>query len=313
MAGTNHDRNSTSVEILRSELENIQQAETPVPNRPSLQNGDGCSRNEERRLSLSSITTARRSVSERHNESSSHITFPDALRSPNRGPRILHQPDLYPIESRIEEPQSHQEDNVATHDYQDNTRPSRVSFAAPPSVTHTARHPRVRLGGLEKSIKAAAQASETIAHAKDWVARQRARTKRMRRSRTGRVRALVGVWYKRWILEGLLRKRPLPASVDGRHVPVRAAGRDALMDERRGGRTPYVSNFIRSSRYTVWSFLPKQLFFQFSKLANAYFLTIGILQMIPGLSTTGTYTTIVGTRPFRYLVNWVRRYADFVE
>jgi phospholipid-translocating ATPase len=53
-----------------------------------------------------------------------------------------------------------------------------------------------------------------------------------------------------------------------------------------------MSNFIRSSRYTVWSFLPKQLLFQFSKLANAYFLIIAILQMIPGLSTTGTYTTI---------------------
>ncbi|KAK4451938.1 hypothetical protein QBC34DRAFT_423511 [Podospora aff. communis PSN243] len=45
-------------------------------------------------------------------------------------------------------------------------------------------------------------------------------------------------------------------------------------------------------RYTVWDFLPKQLFFQFSKLANFYFLVIGIMQMIPGLSTTGTYTTI---------------------
>jgi len=53
-----------------------------------------------------------------------------------------------------------------------------------------------------------------------------------------------------------------------------------------------VANFIRSSRYTIWDFLPKQLFFQFSKLANFYFLVIGIMQMIPGLSTTGTYTTI---------------------
>jgi phospholipid-translocating ATPase len=34
------------------------------------------------------------------------------------------------------------------------------------------------------------------------------------------------------------------------------------------------------------------MFFQFSKLANFYFLVIGVLQMIPGLSTTGTYTTI---------------------
>lgn len=35
-----------------------------------------------------------------------------------------------------------------------------------------------------------------------------------------------------------------------------------------------------------------QLIFQFSKLANFYFLVVGVMQMIPGLSTTGTYTTI---------------------
>ena len=56
---------------------------------------------------------------------------------------------------------------------------------------------------------------------------------------------------------------------------------------------PYISNVIRSSRYTLLNFFPRQLLAQFSKLANFYFLTVSILQMIPGLSTTGTYTTIV--------------------
>ncbi|KAL2269001.1 hypothetical protein VTJ83DRAFT_3847 [Remersonia thermophila] len=98
--------------------------------------------------------------------------------------------------------------------------------------------------------------------------------------------------YKRFIIEGLLRQKPLPPSQDGRHIPLKPGlvRRKPLKDERTGH--PYVSNFIRSSRYTLWNFLPKQLFFQFSKLANFYFLVIGILQMIPGLSTTGTYTTI---------------------
>jgi phospholipid-translocating ATPase len=54
-----------------------------------------------------------------------------------------------------------------------------------------------------------------------------------------------------------------------------------------------MGNTIRSSRYTAWNFLPRQLFAQFSKLANFYFLCVSILQMIPNLSTTGTYTTIV--------------------
>lgn len=56
---------------------------------------------------------------------------------------------------------------------------------------------------------------------------------------------------------------------------------------------PYISNVIRSSRYTLLNFFPRQLLAQFSKLANFYFLSVSILQMIPGLSTTGTYTTIV--------------------
>src|SRR6202012_253678 len=46
-------------------------------------------------------------------------------------------------------------------------------------------------------------------------------------------------------------------------------------------------------RYTPWNFVPKQLVAQFGKLANFYFLCISILQMIPGLSTTGSYTTII--------------------
>ena len=98
--------------------------------------------------------------------------------------------------------------------------------------------------------------------------------------------------YNRYIVEGLLRQKPIPPSQDGRHIPLRPglARRKPLKDERTGHA--YVPNLIRSSRYTVWNFLPKQLFFQFSKLANFYFLIIGILQMIPGLSTTGTYTTI---------------------
>ncbi|CEP61502.1 aminophospholipid-translocating P4-type ATPase DNF3 LALA0_S03e04280g [Lachancea lanzarotensis] len=64
-----------------------------------------------------------------------------------------------------------------------------------------------------------------------------------------------------------------------------------LIDER--SQKPYRDNIITSSRYTVYTFLPRQLFAQFSRLANSYFLLVAILQMIPGWSTTGTYTTII--------------------
>lgn len=104
-------------------------------------------------------------------------------------------------------------------------------------------------------------------------------------------------------LDLLLDKRRMLRSKDGRHIPVTLdhnlaeygkytnGKNDLLVDERTN--KPYCKNNITSSRYTVYSFLPKQLYAQFSKVANIYFFVIAILQMIPGWSTTGTYTTII--------------------
>ena len=89
----------------------------------------------------------------------------------------------------------------------------------------------------------------------------------------------------------ILRIREIPPSKDGRHLVIDPKRRKKLIDDRTGHE--YIDNTILSSRYTLYNFLPRQLFAQFSKLANFYFLCVSILQMIPGLSTTGTYTTIV--------------------
>ncbi|KAI0535380.1 hypothetical protein GGR58DRAFT_529526 [Xylaria digitata] len=98
--------------------------------------------------------------------------------------------------------------------------------------------------------------------------------------------------YQKWVIEGLLRQKPLPPSKDGRHIPLNAGAvrNEPLIDERSGKH--YQSNSIRSNRYTIFSFLPKQLFFQFGRLANFYFLVIGILQQVPGWSPTGNFTTL---------------------
>ncbi|PGG95541.1 hypothetical protein AJ79_09996 [Helicocarpus griseus UAMH5409] len=89
----------------------------------------------------------------------------------------------------------------------------------------------------------------------------------------------------------VLRIKEIPPSKDGRHIDLDVQRPDPLIDERTG--KPYISNFIRSSRYSLWSFFPRQFVAQFSKLANFYFLVVSILQMIPGLSTTGTFTTFI--------------------
>lgn len=125
----------------------------------------------------------------------------------------------------------------------------------------------------------------------------RSRNTRKRRvakeSRKDQFKARLALLWQRFVVELIFRRKPLPPSRDGRHIPLNPtdAGPKGLIDERSG--KPFVSNFIRSSRYTLWSFIPAQLIFQFSKLGNFYFLVIGVIQMIPGLSTVGRWTTIV--------------------
>ncbi|KAJ8129429.1 hypothetical protein O1611_g4200 [Lasiodiplodia mahajangana] len=117
-------------------------------------------------------------------------------------------------------------------------------------------------------------------------------------------------WYQAYFLETILRQKPLKPSKDGRHVPLRLDGpHQPLVDERRGHS--YISNTIRTSRYTIYDFIPKQLIFQFTRLSNAYFLAIGIPQTIPGLSTTGNYTTIVPLLFFVFLTILKEGYDDY--
>jgi phospholipid-translocating ATPase len=79
----------------------------------------------------------------------------------------------------------------------------------------------------------------------------------------------------------VLRIQDIPPSANGRQIPYYAYKKEPLIDERVG--RPFISNIIRSSKYTPWNFVPRQLIAQFGKFANFYFLVISIMQMIPGL------------------------------
>ena len=115
--------------------------------------------------------------------------------------------------------------------------------------------------------------------------------------------------FKICVLELLLRQKPLPPSKNGRMVPLKVKHEKTLIDERRGHA--YISNSIRSSRYTIWDFLPKQFLFQATRLADFYFICIGIPQTIPGFSTTGNYTTILPLCFFLLLTICKEGYDDF--
>ncbi|XP_041853027.1 phospholipid-transporting ATPase ID isoform X2 [Melanotaenia boesemani] len=55
----------------------------------------------------------------------------------------------------------------------------------------------------------------------------------------------------------------------------------------------YADNHIKTSKYNIFTFLPVNLFEQFQRVANAYFVVLLILQLIPVISSLSWFTTIV--------------------
>ncbi|KAG8012736.1 Phospholipid-transporting ATPase ID [Nibea albiflora] len=55
----------------------------------------------------------------------------------------------------------------------------------------------------------------------------------------------------------------------------------------------YADNHIKTSKYNVFTFLPINLFEQFQRVANAYFVVLLILQIIPEISSLSWFTTVV--------------------
>ncbi|XP_026095031.1 probable phospholipid-transporting ATPase IM isoform X2 [Carassius auratus] len=80
-------------------------------------------------------------------------------------------------------------------------------------------------------------------------------------------------------------KSPGQALEEERHV--RANDRDY------NERFNYADNRIKTAKYNVFTFLPINLFEQFQRFANAYFLVLLILQLIPEISSLSWFTTIV--------------------
>uniref|UniRef100_A0A8C4L027 Phospholipid-transporting ATPase n=1 Tax=Equus asinus TaxID=9793 RepID=A0A8C4L027_EQUAS len=55
----------------------------------------------------------------------------------------------------------------------------------------------------------------------------------------------------------------------------------------------YANNAIKTYKYNVFTFLPMNLFEQFKRAANFYFLVLLVLQSIPQITTLAWYTTLV--------------------
>ncbi|CAG8534453.1 2443_t:CDS:10 [Funneliformis mosseae] len=65
------------------------------------------------------------------------------------------------------------------------------------------------------------------------------------------------------------------------------------LDRKGRPKARYVTNKIVTSKYTTWTFLPKNLFEQFRRAANLYFLFMAILGMIPIISVNNPILTLL--------------------
>ncbi|ORY01483.1 phospholipid-translocating P-type ATPase [Basidiobolus meristosporus CBS 931.73] len=115
----------------------------------------------------------------------------------------------------------------------------------------------------------------------------------------------VSKWFKRKS-QSIFRQSTVSV---GRKIPISTALPKPYV--REDTKKPYISNRITTARYNLWNFLPKQLYAQFSKVANLYFLFVACLQMIPGWSTTGQFTTILPLSIFTVVAMGREGYDDY--
>ena len=73
------------------------------------------------------------------------------------------------------------------------------------------------------------------------------------------------------------------------------------------------NNYIKTSKYSILTFLPLNLFEQFQRLANFYFLCLLVLQMIPVISSLTPITTGIPLIGVLALTAIKDAYDDFVS
>uniref|UniRef100_A0AAQ4PXE5 Phospholipid-transporting ATPase n=1 Tax=Gasterosteus aculeatus aculeatus TaxID=481459 RepID=A0AAQ4PXE5_GASAC len=73
--------------------------------------------------------------------------------------------------------------------------------------------------------------------------------------------------------------------------PVDATARTVLLNSPQN--TKFCDNHVSTTKYGILTFLPRFLYEQIRRAANAFFLFIALMQQIPDVSPTGRYTTLV--------------------
>jgi hypothetical protein len=83
-----------------------------------------------------------------------------------------------------------------------------------------------------------------------------------------------------------------------------------INDPNKNSEFIFCSNYIRTTKYTLLTFLPLSILYQYLRLANCYFLLLSLMTLIPSISPWAPETQIVPTI-FVLLISVVREaYED---
>lgn len=81
-----------------------------------------------------------------------------------------------------------------------------------------------------------------------------------------------------------------------------------------GAKEQYIDNTIVTSKYNFLTFFPLNLFLQFSKFANLYFLMLTIMECFPSISDSGGVPVLVIPLSFVVGVSMIKDiYEDFIR
>lgn len=102
--------------------------------------------------------------------------------------------------------------------------------------------------------------------------------------------------FSRFSLRDLLFWRCIRKPVDIKSVVRIIAPNHTIPDDIDYADNPnflYKSNHIQTSKYTLWTFLPKNLFEQFHRFANLYFFFIIALNWVPEINAFGKEISMI--------------------
>uniref|UniRef100_A0A8C0ER43 Phospholipid-transporting ATPase n=1 Tax=Bubo bubo TaxID=30461 RepID=A0A8C0ER43_BUBBB len=99
--------------------------------------------------------------------------------------------------------------------------------------------------------------------------------------------SLAGKTYHKGIEKSTYNRTRYSTPLPGRESKTRVVRSNLLLPEaevEKSRRTVLASNRLKTTKYTALSFLPKNLFEQFHRLANVYFVFIALLNFVPAVN-----------------------------